>query len=226
MIRQLSSGGLKFRTPRWELSVQSFSEDSRQHKEMRYVVTKESTLNLHDVKIGEPFSNVTVDVLGFVENIPFVIYVTYKDRAVPAELKPPTTPLCGVVELNVNAVPALFKQAQNGQYIEALRRYIEDQTEGKSWVYHPREKVLREEALANLRRWHTAHKSVASHSALNKHSNSAIYASGFDQPEPNQDHAPESVIQSYKCIVCKNTWSGTSRICENCKTHLYTTDRK
>lgn len=77
-----------------------------------------------------------------------MIFATYKERNLPSTLKSPSRTKCGVVELNVNAVPRLFKQEENRQYQEVLRRYIENETDGKAWVYHPREQRRREIAMA------------------------------------------------------------------------------
>lgn len=222
MIRQLSTDGLTFRTPKFENLVQAVSDYSRQRRIIRYVVTKESTLRLNSVQVGAHFSNVTVDVLGYVENVPFVIYVTYQDRSVPTELKPPATALCGIVELNVNALPGLFKQEKSGQYIEVLRRYIEEQTDGKSWVFHPREIKQREAAMAELQRWQAEQRLLFNGELSHRHSSPTPSAPVSAKSKLDQVKDSEPVVQNYTCVICKGTWTGSSRICRNCNTHLYT----
>lgn len=153
MIRQLSSDGLKFRTPRLERSLVAVSECSHEKQDFGYLVTDESLLKLEEVQVGVSFCGVTVDVLGLVESVPFVVFVTYRERRLPLELHTPSMSKCGVVELNVNALPMLFKQESKGQYKEVLRRYIEEETDGKAWAYHPREQRLREAAIHKRQLW-------------------------------------------------------------------------
>lgn len=223
MIRQLSVNGLKFRTPGFEQSVSVYSDISYQSKEFTCVITEESTLNLTGVEVGAHFSKCVVDVLGYVNNVPFVIYVTYKDRSVPGELVSPSPVRCGVVELNVNAVPFMFKQEKGGQYLEVLRRYIEDSTEGKSWVYHPREKNLRQAIQAEAKAWLSKQKPRRQPGLARRHDYPPrVSFAEKSKDSPSQPLAP--VVGSYTCVLCKNTWTGTSRICENCDTHLYTTE--
>lgn len=225
MIRQLSNDGLKFRTPRLERSLPVFSEYSYKSAEFGYLVTEESVLTLKEVQVGAQFCGVTVDVLGLVEGVPFVVFVTYKDRALPSELKSPSIIKCGVVELNVGAVPRLFKQEENGQYKEVLRRYIENEADGKAWVYHPREHRLREVSIAKRQSWLLQQKTEAK----------TYIASGRNFQKQVEPMEPGSSIESYKpvecstgnyiCVMCKSAWTGTSRICKKCNTHLYTTER-
>ncbi len=198
MIRQLSNNGLKFRTPQFESSVQAFSEYFHESYEYGYVVTKESLLELKDVQVGTPFCGVTVDVLGNVNGVPFVVFVTYRERSIPSELKHPSITKCGVVELNVDALPRLFKQEDNGQYQEVLRRYIEDKADGKAWIYHPREQRQKDVAIEKFKLW------LAQQEAESIKTNKKT--------------------RKYTCRLCNSTWIGASNICEKCKTHLYTTE--
>ena len=224
MIRQLSNDGLNFRVPRLQCSVSAFSDYSYESVDFDYLVADESLLKLDDVQVGVQFCGVAVDVLGFVQNVPFVVFVTYKERCLPSELKDPSITKCGIVELNVNAVPRLFKQEDKGQYKEVLRRYIEEGVEGKTWAYHPRERRLRETAMQKRLLWLQQQKAEAM---------SADRWRSSELGEPVAfDHAlvantpPEPVIGEFKCVICKSTWKGTSRVCEKCNTHLYTTERK
>jgi len=226
MIRQLSNDGLKFRAPKLERTLSAFSEYSYQSAEFGYLVTEESLLMLSGVQVGAEFCGVTVDVLGFVEGVPFVIFVTYKERVLPSALKSPSVTKCGVVELDVNAVPGLFKQEAKGQYKEVLRRYIENETDGKAWVYHPREQRLREAAMARRQSWLLEQRNVARIPTGN-----SCHFSNQAGPQACRSvvegHEPmERSIGNYICVMCKSTWTGTSRICKKCNTHLYTTENE
>lgn len=223
MIRQLSSDGLIFRTPRLERSLSAFSEYSFESEDFDYLVTDESIIKLEDVQVGVQFSGVSVDVLGLVQNVPFVVFVTYKDRSLPLDLKNPLVTKCGIVELNVNAMPSLFKKEKNGKYKEALRRYIEDGTGGKSWVYHPREQRLRETAIRNRQSWlqQQKEKSISS-----THKRGLREAIDVIVPTIYKEHNSQlgRTTGKYVCVMCKNTWEGESRICKKCSTHLFTSE--
>ena len=80
------------------------------------------------------------------------MHVTYRDRNSPISLKEPQA-RSGVIELNVDDLPQLFAKEDGGQYQEVLRRYIEDRTDGKTWAYHPREKKLKNIAIAQRDSW-------------------------------------------------------------------------
>lgn len=210
MIRQLSTEGLKFRTPQFECSIPAYSDYSHASNDFSYTVTKESLLELSDVKVGTEFCEVTVDVLGFVQEVPLVVYITYKGRSVPPELINPSITKSGIVELNVNFLPNLFKKEANGQYKEILRKYVEEEVSGKAWIYHPREQKLRENAIARRQSWLLEQQKL--------HSNN--FASSRKTFKPIRDE-----YGNYTCVMCKSSWSGSSKFCDNCKTHLYTIEK-
>jgi hypothetical protein len=75
---------------------------------------------------------------------------------------------CGVVELNVKVLPKLFKQEVSGQYKEVLRRYVENESDGKTWGYHPREQRLKDAALAKRQSWWLQQKTEAKTNTTNR----------------------------------------------------------
>ncbi len=225
MIRQLSNNDLKFRTPRLECSLSAYSEYSYESENFSYFVTEESLLALKEVEVGVHFCGVTVDVLGFVEDVPFVVFVTYKERVLPSELKSPLITKCGVVEFNVNAVPRLFKQEANGQYKEVLRKYIEGEVDGKTWVYHPREQRLREAAIAKRQSWLLQQKTETKTHASKRHHYQNIDRPVVSSSSTESNKSLEHSIRNYTCVMCKSTWAGISRICKKCNTHLFTTEK-
>lgn len=224
MIRQLSRDGLKFKTPSLKSPLLVFSEHTHKSADFSYLVAKERTLILEEVKVGAQFCGVTVDVLGLVKNFPFVVFVTYKERSLPSELKKPSMIKCGVVELNVNAVRSLFKQEEKGQYKEALRRYIEEITDGKTWAYHPSEQKQREDGIRKSQAWLRQQETEA------LASNRWGLRKSSDLIEPNpfiEDDPPvQQSVGKYICLLCNSVWEGTSRTCNKCKTHLYTSERE
>jgi len=221
MIRQLSNDGLKLRTPRLELALPAFSDQSGESANFGCLVTEESLLTLSDVQVGTNFCGVTVDVLGFVEGIPFVVFVTYKERLLPSELKCPSTTKCGVIELNVKAVSTLFEQEEQGRYKEVLRRYIENEVDGKSWAYHPREQKLKQVAIAKRQLWLSQQKTKAKPRQRLK---SEVESMRPTFPRETAELTARRV-RNYTCVMCKSEWTGTSWICKRCGTHLYTTEK-
>lgn len=221
MIRQLANAGLKFRTPIYERAVTAYSEHSKRSSSFPYVITDEALLSLEEVAVGVDFSGVAVDVIGYVNGVPFIIYVTYKDRHVPHELASPKVEKCGVVELNVDSVPRLFRAESKGQYKEALRRYIEQEVEGKSWIYHPRESRKRNIALKERDNWLIKEE----HEAKSRNSNWMRERPAKLGPSSMPDDTislQEKNPRKYLCVVCRSEWFGTSRSCVKCRTHLYT----
>lgn len=222
MIRQLSAKGLTFLAPRLVGILEGCSDYSHKSNSVEFVIAEEKSLLLEDPKIGVPFSQVDVDVIGYVKNIPFVIYVTYKGRDVPAELKEPEIKRCGIVEVRLDRLLTVFKHEKAGQYIEALIKYIEEKTEGKSWVYHPRSEAARKNAELQIASWQSQQKLIRS-SHKNEHFSPAskVYvdsqSSKFKPTNP-----PKITARNYDCMGCKTRWASVSPYCEKCKTHLYT----
>jgi rubrerythrin len=224
MIRQLSLDGLNFRTPRLIGRLPLSSAYPYASEVPGYVVTEESLLKLESVQVGAHFCGVTVDVLGLVQGIPFVVFVTYKERSVPIELISPSVKKSGVVEINLSAVAGLFRKVSKGRYVEALRRYIEEDIDGKGWIYHPREKELRDAAMQR-------HEEVVKRRKLeirvptHRHRSRKLPPVSTVRIREN-NYIPPLSPQYYACVMCGGTWEGASRKCPNCDTHLYTTERK
>jgi len=225
MIRQLSENGLKFKTPCFENSLEVFSEHTFKSTSFSYVVTEEQQLELNNVKVGVQFSGVVVDVLGYIQDIPFIIYVTYQDRPIPTELDPPSKTKCGIVELNVDYLQRLFQKEENGQYIELLRKYIEDEVSDKSWVYHPREQRLKASAHHKCELWLSQQASIASSRPKERHHDLYEFIPKV-KPAPEKQYEPMSPkAENYTCIMCNHSWRGVSRTCTKCGTHLFSTEK-
>lgn len=226
MIRQLSDDGLKFRTPRLKRSLQAMSEHSHEWADFSYIVTEGRLLQLDEVQVGAQFCGVTVDVLGLVEDVPFVIYVTYEDRHLPLELKNPCIAKCGIIELNVNGVPRLFKKEDKGQYKDVLRKYIEEETDGKSWAYHPRDHRLEEVAIARRQSWLEQQHTKPPVSTSNNKNPYDLFNKKYHNKTTKHPSEQTHSINKYVCMMCMSKWEGITRQCKKCNTHLYTTERE
>ena len=153
MIRQQLNSGMKIKVPELYEPLTAFSQDSYESANFGYRVTNKSLIAVSNVEIGVNYSGVLVDILGKVNGVPFVIYVTYEGRELPEELENPTSKQGGIIELDVYKVIDLFQNEKHGKYNEALARYISEGVEGKRWAYHPREERIRKVALEKRKEW-------------------------------------------------------------------------
>jgi ssDNA-binding Zn-finger/Zn-ribbon topoisomerase 1 len=222
MIRQLSSQGLKFRTPRYGDKIEAYGQLSHQRHRIEYIVTEGSTIELSNPKIGSTFSRVTVDVLSDVKKVPFVVYISYKGRNVPPEINPPDIKRCGVVELNISDLPNIFKQERKGRYLEVLREYIEETTGGKSWVYHPKMIQARKQAEEEMTEWLSQQKSNLSCETENNPIRSSNTLLSVSPAKPDETVIPVIHYADYECVGCGTSLSRTLRNCPECGTELHT----
>ncbi len=225
MIRQLSANGLKFKTPEFSGEIESYSNISFKHKKIDFKIAKENVLELKNVKVGVVFSGAEVDVVGYIDETPFVIYITYKGRIAPDELYVPEPERCGVIELNLNDLLRLFREEKEGQYKEVLRNCLEENNDGKNWIYHPREKKRREEAEQQIDDWKSQQQPPPKNTYLHQLHSTArnIPAKTKLRKQGSRFMPTRRVVRNFICIRCGSHWQGTSNHCENCKTHLYST---
>jgi hypothetical protein len=217
MIRQLAMQGLSFRAPRYAGVLEAHSEISLQSHRADFVVTEESLIVLSDLEIGASFSHTTVDILGHVDDVPLVVYITYEGREIPADINPPEIKRCGVVKVEIGSLLHAFKQEKEGRYAEVLRGVLEEGTEGKAWVYHPREAQARDGAKAKLEEWLSKQKPPAVFDPIPRLAGSRSSRSKKSKPlSPTK-----SVSSHYECVMCHSRWSGISAKCLKCATHLY-----
>ncbi len=219
MIRQLSMTGLRIRTPSLIEELNVYSEVSHQYFCNRFVVTEELVIELKSPCVGATFSNVEVDVVGSVKTVPFAVYCSYPGRDVPESLCQPDIELSGVIEISLVGIAQRFRHVVSGRYVDALRSYIEESSEGKFWIYHPRYKRKKEQTEIENASWLSQQKP---RSRVKKDFQSEETIA----PKKNMQASsmPNRRARSYKCIICGNQWHGISRNCTACKTHLYTTE--
>lgn len=226
MIRQLSANGLKFKTPEFSGEIASYSNISFKHKKIDFKIAKENVLDLKNAKVGVVFSGAEVDVVGYIDETPFVIYITYKGRIVPGELCVPEPERCGVIELNLNDLLRLFREEKEGQYKEVLRKFLEERNEGKNWIYHPREKKRREEAEQQMDDWKSQQQSPPPKNAYlqQRYNPTRNVPAKTKLRKQGASFIPtQREVRNFTCVRCGSRWQGISNHCENCKTHLYST---
>jgi hypothetical protein len=218
MIRQLAMSDLKFHTPKLTVSIEGYSERSYMCKRIDLAVTEERQITLTRPEVDAKFSETNVDILGYVDEIPFVVYIKHKDRLVPPELDPPCINKCGVVAIDIGGLPVHFEKEKGGRYIDVLRNFIEESPEGKSWVYHPRSSKIRKQAEASMELWLSEQQATPpiqwNESAMDISIPGQKQKSRISKP-------PERKVQNYRCIMCNAYWSDVSPHCEICDTHLF-----
>lgn len=232
MIRQLADEGLSVRIPSYTGSVQAFREHTYRSEQFQYHVTDEKVVTLEQVHIGIEFEETTVDVLASVGKVPFVIFVSYEGRTVPPVLSSPSVEKCGILELNVNSLPHRFKAEKKGAYKQLLRHFLEEEVEGKRWVYHPREPQARQAAMEKRDEWLRRQESKAADERQGTHTRRKRKSTQGGDPSwlstalgvGEATDMPEPRIAEYRCVMCNHVWTGFSRNCPNCDTHLYTTE--
>jgi len=217
MIRQLSKSGLRLRTPQFDGAIQAYSDFAvRVHKE-EYVITTQSVVDLEGVSVGASFSGVEVDVLGYAKGVPLAIYITYKGRSIPEELKHPSLERAGVIQMEIEGLAKAFAEERAGRYILVLKRHIEETLEGKSWVYHPRMNTVIAQAEARMSYWLDNQRKGSPHlpAALTQ-----------DDSGPANGGKSNPCIKAkdldFECVMCHTKWRGISRECKKCGTHLFT----
>lgn len=210
MIRQLSEDSLVLKTPEFFSEIALPSDTPFEYRTTQVRIAKEQTLTFQQIEVGKEFSGVEVDLVGYMNNgYLLIIYITYKGRIIPHEFKYMDSKTCGVIELNLQELFALFRKEKRGQYKKVLKHYLEKEVDGKKWIYHPREEKEREKA--QLR-----YEEAKKHKSLPKPTFAKSHQKYIkDQTLPK--------LQSYKCLNCESHWTGVSNYCKNCKSPLYST---
>ncbi len=209
MIRQISQAGLDLKIPLLKIPSQIYDENKKNILPDIMHVVRTQDINLQEIRIGEKFSGVVVDVLASVGGYPFVIFVSYKDRPVPIELFDPKESKAGVIEFDAKALREAFQKTKNGQYLEALEHFLKNEEEGKSWVYHPRFKAVERKALIQSEK-------------AKKQKILAIRKAGPPK-DWGTSKSPTSTAYGFKnsiylCNNCSCKWKSNVAVCPHCGT--------
>lgn len=134
MIQQFFAQGLELQTPP---IIHRSDEYLRYFGRRSITVKNKSTVHCEVVQIGEKFDGVVVDVLTYIDAIPLAVYITHRNRRLPAQLYTPQVEKSGVVELNTDHLAGMLGGARGGQYKVLLQRWLQSGYIGKKWIYHP-----------------------------------------------------------------------------------------
>lgn len=229
MARQLIGETLEILLPKYE-GVVVKELPWKKYARLAFLVTKSQTIFMHDVEVETNYKHVSVDVVGQVKEVPFVIYFTHPGRSVPHELYELESLKCGVISVSLEDVPNMFLEAKTSSrsYHNLLSDFLVNDTESKSWVYHPRYKACEQKAIEDLEK-----HEVSPAETMGPEDDSSRFdaffsndASGLSTESLKQE--PKRLAE-YECVMCHTLWKGWepgASACPKCNTHLYRTVKR
>lgn len=225
MARQIVEESLEFEMPEYASKVEKSVSGTLKKIEIPFTVTKAQSIRVTKMEIEKLFQNVPVDVCGYVEGTPFVIYFVHPGRNIPPELKIPDDSTCGIVSVSLEKLGQMFLNARkdNVTYKEILHDFLTNDPDSKTWVFHPRYKRYEAEALRKLESLEA--QQLKLYPNLKKRTRPPSTANYFEEPELilPATHQPKKRA-NFECIICHIEWQdwepGTST-CPKCGSHLY-----
>lgn len=159
-----------------------------------FTATDARSIELSKITVEQSFGEVLVDVLGSVGGRNFVVYITYPGRSIPEELMAPQDLTCGILQLRLDDIGAMFAQKEaRKSYRDVLMDVLVGPGRAKRWVYHPRHS--REKALAE-ERLRTSTPDAPAHYAVARRTESP--------PGTNR-------LAKFTCVLCGVTWEASER---------------
>jgi len=213
MAKQLLGGEMTVSLPAYYGPTHPPSYAHPREEALRFLVTKERSITLRDLRTDVPVNGVTVDIQGKIGNYYLAIYLTHNGRPIPESLRECANPSWGVIAISLDRTRILFRESRrrDSNYRTELIGFLADDLDSKQWVYHPRYRRAEQKALAVLK---------ASQKLL-----SVQYAT---QEKPALK-APREVVSTrtsvvFECVMCRTIWRGveeSASACPKCNTHLY-----
>lgn len=183
MARQLIDHDLQLLLPELAISVADIINFDL--VERKRTVTESRLISISNCHAEQRFYNAEVDIVGEVGGIPFGIYFTHPGREIPFDLDIPDGERCGIIAISLSSLPMKFVMAKQKKisYREVLQNLLAEDTQSKSWVYHPRYKPIEEALKRELMQLQSAAKQEKTESvawtARNKHQNKPRSDTGF-----------------------------------------------
>jgi len=195
MLLQLAEDRLKIRMPKLAITGKVRSPQTRKEKVIELLVADQTLIDLNEPELNAHYSGATVDILGRIGQYQIAVYLSHKGRPVPDTIRNPENKQSGCIALYLDNLQQYLYQEKKGRYSHALLKFVEDHSTDRSWLFHPREDSSRDTVNQQLDYW-------------------------LKQQEREYHQGQEPT--QYRCAMCKSKWSGYSRECESCGTHLYT----
>ena len=254
MARQLIGKQLKLCLPEYKGVIEYYEGIIRIPQTKEFIVTGQKEITLYDIEIESNFYGSSVDVIGSIGDFKFIIYFTHPDRAIPEELFNPENTKCGVIEISLLSLQGKFMTAKDDDttYHKILSDFLVNDTDSKSWVYHPNFKRYYKTEIEKIKSNSSAFRcskiSQNNHNhfiddnpikteLFNNYRHSDTPALSFNHTEGRKDKEIDDFLEDhmknlntqlsisekkFSCVICKSQWAGTA-ICPECNTHLYST---
>ena len=224
MARQVVGESLKIRLPKYEDTVSIDVDGYVGCCPNKFVVTNEKTVTIDDIEIEKSIYSIEVDICGNVRGYPLILYFTHPGRNIPPDLMSPKNDQCGIVEVSlVNTYSLFVSNDSKGQsYVEKLGHFLAEDIDSKCWIYHPRYKKARAEALRLLEK---DRKKILQHRGEVDcyEAQDPELSPGVSVVAMEKNEIPKRQVV-YQCVMCGSTWTGVEpgcNPCPKCNTHLY-----
>lgn len=217
MTKQLLGGEMTARLPAYYGPTRPPSYAHPHEGAFRFLVTKEKSITLQNLRTEVPVNGVTVDIQGKVGDYFLAIYLSHKGRPVPEPLRASTGASCGVITISLDRTRSLFRESRRrgSNYRSDLVGFLEDDVDSKEWIYHPRyrqaEQRAEQQAIALMKSRHELQSAL--HEARRK---APLKAS--------QRVSSPSTSVVFECMICQTAWNGieeSASACSKCDTHLF-----
>lgn len=223
MARQIIGESIKISVPEYKDSAERFFSDIEESLVENFVVTQQQDIEIQLIELEKEIYGVLVDIRGYVEDYPFVIYLTHPGRQTPPEIESFSDDSYGIIELSLARTRSLFlrRNESSETYLDRLRSFLEEDLEGKRWVAHPRYGRALERAEQRLESSRRQLLTLPSNERISRISESsgAKLKSAWSLPS-----YPTRRKVKYQCETCNSKWIGVEgglSACPRCRTHLH-----
>jgi hypothetical protein len=219
MARQIFNKSFCFHTPELNGYINKDGE------KIKFKITVQKKVTLDKIEIEKQILKISVDVFGYINNYPFIIYFTHPDRIAPVELSYPIDQKYGAISIELDRLYSLFsKEAKSkNRYKQILKDFLINDIKSKKWLYHPRTKHCKDNAKKALKE--------KARNDIQLYNDKLSYP--FSPVELEPLNIPKVTIPNryayYQCVQCKSEWEGFERTenrCKICNTHLFTRVKK
>ncbi len=227
MARQIIDSELKIKLPEYKDSISQYMPALGYSADESFLVAEAKEIFLSNVAVESSFEGVAVDLVGYINDFKFVVYLTHPGRTVPQELESPRDHHSGVIAINLDELRnTIFRKVKNKSqsYQSVLIEYLSNDVSSKRWVFHPRYQRCHQQALERLEEKVKASAREKEIRGRRETQPRNFPVSGsFDVNLASQMPAKRQVL--FECMMCETQWQGLEpggEKCPNCDTHLYT----
>ncbi len=224
MARQIIGKELRLNIPACTGRVTKYLPEHNARFEVDFHASACQEIELKNVEVEKSYLGIPFDVLGSIQDTPFAIYFTHPRREAPPKSAIASSAKCGIISISLLDIPHLFKEGreQGLSYKIILNQFLVRDIKSKQWIYHPRYRRKKQEALAELLDREREYIRDVQHRISIGPSN----LSSSIAYESSQGQQPNRLRVMYECIICHTNWEGdypSASPCPKCHTHLYRT---